>query len=80
MATFWLAKYVEEYYRLKLPCGKQFKSLEEYSPLNLGGGEVTFKCNHGRGCGGYTPYFTDNNTTPTKLFYIVLGCGWVVAI
>ena len=34
MATFWLAKYVEEYYRLKLLCGKHFKSLEEYSSLS----------------------------------------------
>jgi len=33
MVMFWLAKYVGEYYQLKLLCGKQFKSLEEYSPL-----------------------------------------------
>ena len=39
MATFWLAKYVEEYYRFKLPCGKQFKSLEEYSPLKKVGND-----------------------------------------
>ena len=45
MATFWLAKYVEEYYRLKLPCGKQFKSLEEYSPLGASASRMALlKC------------------------------------
>ena len=34
MATFWLAKSVEGYFWWKLPIGKQFKSLEEYSPLS----------------------------------------------
>ena len=28
---------MEEYYRLKLLGGKQFKSLEEYTPLGAGG-------------------------------------------
>ena len=33
MATFWLEKSVEGYFWWKLPVGRQFKSLEEYSPL-----------------------------------------------
>jgi hypothetical protein len=33
MATFWFETCVEGYFWWKLPVGRQFKSLEEYSPL-----------------------------------------------
>jgi hypothetical protein len=36
MATFWFETCVEGYFWLKLPVGRQFKSLEEYSPLDQG--------------------------------------------
>jgi hypothetical protein len=46
----------------------------------LGCGGYTLGCGgYTLGCGGYTRSFTDNNTTPTKLFCFVLccwlGCG-----
>ena len=39
MATFWFETCVEGYFWWKLPVGRQFKSLEEYSPLHGAGGQ-----------------------------------------
>jgi hypothetical protein len=36
MATFWFETCVEGYFWWKLPVGRQFKSLKEYSPLLYG--------------------------------------------
>ena len=74
MATFWFETCVEGYFWWKLPVGRQFKSLEEYSPLKKTGVNSSRKTSR-HGGGVYGQLWVEIINSPTALFIIQVLVG-----